>query len=195
MTVADLEERVLGESSYLRKSSDERLADVLAADSIDLINAITRRVEKMSSDLLFAWTISYLLDSGDVETLDYGTVTPIVPAVKWDQAASDPLADLAVAVNSIVANSGLLADVLVLGADVLPVFLGNAKVQDLLNKLNLTLGDIRPAKPQTPGTVHRANLPPESGLVQLCGACRWQLTKERSSRGRSSTTLASRLPL
>src|SRR5262245_12102858 len=78
-TVADLEERTAGESGYSRRTPDERFAEILASDQIELINSTVRRIEKMSSDLLFSGAISYLLDSGDVETLDYGVVTPVVP--------------------------------------------------------------------------------------------------------------------
>ena len=57
-----------------------------------------------------------------------------------------------VAVSTIIANSGLVPDIFVMGANVLSVFLGNTKVLDLLNKLNFTLGDVRPGKPEGVGT-------------------------------------------
>ena len=152
-SAAELDERAFGETSYSKRSASERLAEIIAQDSADLIGFVTRRIEQMSSSLLFNGSISYLLDSGETESLVYGTVTPVVPAVKWDAASgSDPLADLQTAVNSIVANSGLLPDTLVLGAQVLSVFLGHPKVQDVLNKLNLALGNVMPTKPQAPGT-------------------------------------------
>ena len=151
-TASELDERSFGESTYSRKTASERFADLVVADLLELTDAVIRRVEQMSSSLLFEGSISYLLDSGETETLAYGTVAPTIPATKWDQANSDPLGDLQSATNAIVANSGLLPDTLVLGASVMSVFLSHPKVLDTLNKLNVTLGDIRPSKPQAPGT-------------------------------------------
>lgn len=149
ITTAELDERLGGESSYSRRSADERLAELVAADSLELVDSIVRRIEKMTSDLLFVGKLSYLLDDGSTETLDYGVITPIIPALKWD-ATGDPIADLQAAVNSVVSSSGLLCDTLVMGADVLTAFLGNAKVQDVLNKINYSLGNIAPQKPKPP---------------------------------------------
>ena len=70
----------LGESAYSRRTPAERLAEIVAADLIELVGATTRRIEKMTSDLLFTGAISYLLDDGSTETLTYGTITPIVPS-------------------------------------------------------------------------------------------------------------------
>jgi hypothetical protein len=44
----------------------------------------------MSSQLLFKGSITYLLDDGTTETLEYGTPTEVTPAVTWDDAAADP---------------------------------------------------------------------------------------------------------
>jgi hypothetical protein len=150
-TVTDLDDRLLGESSYSRRTPDERLAEIVAADVVDLTNSVMRRIEQMTSSILFTGSFSYLLDDGSTESLDYGTVTPVVPTAKWD-ATGDPIADLAAASNAIVAASGLLPDTLVLGADVLSAFLANTKVQDQLNKLHLVTGGIQPSPPQGVGT-------------------------------------------
>jgi hypothetical protein len=152
-SVSDLDDRLAGESAYSRRTPSERLAEIIAADLVDLVAAVTRRVEKMSSDLLFTGSISYLLDDGSVETLSYGSVTPIIPSVLWDAATgSDPIKDLSNAANTIVANSGLQPDVVVMGADALSVFLNNAVVAEQMNKLHLVVGGISPAPPEGVGT-------------------------------------------
>jgi hypothetical protein len=110
-----------------------------------------RRIEQMTASILFGGSFSYQLDDGSSESLDYGVISPIIPALKWD-ATGDPIADLAAASNTIVAASGLLPDTLVLGADVLTAFLANTKVQDQLNKLHLVSGGIQPSPPQGVGT-------------------------------------------
>ena len=103
--VTDLDDRLMGESAYSRRTPSERLAEIVAADLIDLVGATTRRIEQMTS-LLFTGAISYLLDDGSTETLSYGTITPIVPTTLWDAANSDPLKDLTNAANTIIANAG-----------------------------------------------------------------------------------------
>jgi hypothetical protein len=150
-SVADLDERLLGESTYSKRSPDERLIDLVAQDIIDLTNSIMRRIEQMTASILLTGAFGYLLDDGATETLDYGTISPIIPTGKWD-ATGDPIADLTSAVNTIVTASGLLPDTLVLGADVLTAFLANAKVQDQLNKVHLISGGIQPSPPTGIGT-------------------------------------------
>jgi hypothetical protein len=44
---------VIGETSYSRRSPEEKLAEIVVADALDLMNAIVRRVEKMSADVPF----------------------------------------------------------------------------------------------------------------------------------------------
>jgi hypothetical protein len=150
-SVVDLDDRLAGETAYSRRTPAERLTDIVAADIIDLVGAVTRRVEKMTSDLLFTGSISYLLDDGSTETLSYGTITPIVPTAPWD-AAGDPIADLSAAAATIIGASGLVPDTVVMGVDALSAFLANAKVADQLNKLHIVAGGISPAAPEGIGT-------------------------------------------
>jgi hypothetical protein len=150
-SVADLDQRILGENSYSRRSAEDRLAEILVKDIADLTDAIVRRIEKMASDLLLSGSISYALDDGTVESLVYGTVTPTVPTAKWD-AAGDPVADLTAACNAIITASGLPPDVLIMGASVVSALLSNPKVQSQLNTLHLVSGSIQPTAPKGIGT-------------------------------------------
>ena len=161
--VTDLDVRAFGENAYSKKTPQERFTDLVVRDIVDLTQSAQRRIEQMTSSLLFTGEFSYRLDSGETETLDYGTVTPIVPATKWDATNSDPLGDLQTAVNQIVASSGLMPDTLVLGSNVMSVFLSHPQVIDVLNKLNVSLGAIQPSKPvlgtsQFVGRVYRPYL-------------------------------------
>ena len=67
-SVADLDQRVLGENAYSRRSAEERLAEIIAKDLADLTDSIVRRIEKMASDLLLNGKIDYVLDDGTVES-------------------------------------------------------------------------------------------------------------------------------
>jgi hypothetical protein len=150
-TVADLDQRVIGENSYSRRSAEERLGEIIAKDIAELTDSIVRRIEQMASSLLLSGSISYLLDDGTTESLVYGAVTPTVPTAKWD-AAGDPVADLAAACNTIITASGLLPDVLIMGAGVVSALLSNAKAQAQLNLLHLVAGSIKPSPPTGIGT-------------------------------------------
>ena len=150
-TVVDLDERVIGENAYSKRSAEERLGEIIGRDIADLTDSIVRRIEKMASDLLLNGSISYALDDGTTESLVYGTITPTVPTAKWD-AAGDPVADLTAACNAIITNSGLLPNVLIMGASVVSALLANAKVQTQLNTLHLVSGSIQPSPPTGIGT-------------------------------------------
>ena len=52
-TVTDLDQREFGESAYSKRTPEERFAERLAKDTSDLIGAATRRIEQMTSSLLF----------------------------------------------------------------------------------------------------------------------------------------------
>ena len=145
--VTDLDVRSFGESVYSKRSPQERFTELVVKDLLDLTHSATRRIEQMTASLLFTGSFSYRLDSGETESLDYGTITPIAPSVAWDAADSDPLGDLQAAVNTIVGASGLMPDVLVLGSNVMSTFLSHPAVLDTLNKLNVSLGSIQPSKP------------------------------------------------
>jgi hypothetical protein len=149
--VSDLDERLIGENSYSRRSAEERLSEIVAQDIADLTNSIVRRIEQMASSLLLNGSISYALDDGTTESLVYGVITPVVPTGKWD-AAGDPISDLASACNSIITSSGLLPNVLIMGARVVTALLGNTKTQSQLNTLHLVSGAIQPTAPQGIGT-------------------------------------------
>ena len=151
-TVTDLDQRLLGDHAYERRSAEERLAEVIARDLAELTDSIVRRVEQMASSLLLTGSISYALDDGSTESLVYGPITPTQPTAKWDTAEGDPIADLTLACNEIITNSGLLPNVLIMGADVVSALFSNAKVQDQLNKLHLVAGSIQPTAPTGIGT-------------------------------------------
>jgi hypothetical protein len=152
-SVSDLDDRLAGETAYSRRTPADRLAEVVAKDLVELVEATTRRIEQMTASLLFNGSFSYLLDDGSTETLSYGTITPIVPAVLWDATSgSDPCKDLSSAANAIIAASGLVPDTVVMGADVLRAFLNNTTVQSQLDKLHLIVGGIQPSAPTGVGS-------------------------------------------
>ena len=74
------------------------------------------------------------------------------PAVLWDVPTGDPIKDLSAAAATIIANSGLIPDTVVFGAEALAAFLNNNIVQEQMNKLHIVAGGISPTAPQGVGT-------------------------------------------
>lgn len=72
LSVADLEDRQFGEHVYDSRSASDRMAEMVVDDGIELRETISRRIEWMTSQLLFTGSISYRLDDGSTETLEYG---------------------------------------------------------------------------------------------------------------------------
>ena len=64
----------------------------------------------------------------------------------------DPLGDLTNAANTIIATSGFVPDMVVMGIDALNVFLNHQAVKDQLNRLHLIAGGIQPAAPEGVGS-------------------------------------------
>ena len=154
---------ILTETAYSRRTPTDRLAELVARDLRELVDATARRVEQMTSSLLFSGAFSYKLDDGSTETLSYGSVVPVVPATLWDAVSgSDPLKDLTAAVDAIIASSGLIPDTVVFGADTLSAFLANDSVATQLNRLHLVVGSIQPSAPlgseQFIGTLYRPHV-------------------------------------
>ena len=46
--VTDLDDRLAGETAYSRRTGAERLAEIVARDLIELVDAATRRIEQMT---------------------------------------------------------------------------------------------------------------------------------------------------
>jgi hypothetical protein len=143
-TIADLEDRAMGETVYDSRPASERVLDALADDFLECREAIVRRIEWMSSQLLFTGSISYLLDDGTTETLEYGTPVEVTPAIPWSDESADPFKDLVSAADGIQAASGAVADLIVLGSAALDTFLRHPKVQSWMNLIRFNVLTVEP---------------------------------------------------
>ena len=161
--VTDLDERAFGESVYSKKTPQERFTEIIVRDLLDLTNSATRRIEQMSASLLFTGAFSYRLDSGETESLDYGTITPIVPTIKWDargQRSAGRSAKRGQSDRRRERIDARHARPRKQRHDDVPLA---SAVLDTLNKLNVSLGALAPSKPsvgtsQFVGRVYRPYL-------------------------------------
>src|SRR5262252_9090962 len=146
----DLEARLPGETIYSQRSPADRAAELLAEDAIFCDEAITRREEWMCRNVLVNGAITVTADTGYQLSVDYTQSSAgaannhYVPAVKWDQAASDPLADLEAARLAVIKDSGIAPDVALFGVNAASVFIRNANVAKLLDSIRYQIATIQP---------------------------------------------------
>jgi hypothetical protein len=146
----DLEARMIGENIYSARSPADRAAELLAEDAIFCDEAITRREEWMCRNVLVNGALTVTADTGYQLSIDYtqssagAAVNHYVPAVKWDQAASDPLADLEAARLATIKDSGIQPNVALFGVNAASVFIRNANVAKLLDSLRYQIASIQP---------------------------------------------------
>lgn len=146
----DLEARLPGETVYSQRSPADRAAELLAEDAIFCDEAISRREEWMCRNVLVNGAITVTADNGYQMVVDYTQSSAgaannhYVPAVKWDQAGSDPLDDLEKARLATIKDSGIQPNVALFGVNAAKVFIRNAQVATLLDKIRYQIATIEP---------------------------------------------------
>lgn len=146
----DLEARLPGETIYQGRTAADRAADLLAEDSIFLDEAISRREEWMCRALLINGSITVTADNGYTNVINFmesSAGTPnnhFIPAVKWDQTGSDPLADLEAARLAVIRDSGISPNVVLFGANAKSAFINNATVAKFLDSIRYQIATIQP---------------------------------------------------
>jgi Phage major capsid protein E len=146
----DLEARLPGETIYSQRSPADRAAELLAEDAIFCDEAISRREEWMCRNVLVNGKITVTADTGYQLVIDYTESSAgaannhDVPALKWDVAGSDPLADLEAGRINTIKASGISPNVVLMGANASKVFIRNASVSTLLDKQRFEIAQIQP---------------------------------------------------
>jgi hypothetical protein len=142
----DLLKRTPGEAAYTQKSGFEREAYWLGLDYADLDVRISRRIEWQIAQLLFTGKIiaSDADDQKVISEINYGTPESVTIAVKWDQASSDPHADLRSAMRHLTSVCYAQADLVVLGKNAANAYIKNQAVIDGFNKFWVKTGEMKP---------------------------------------------------
>jgi Phage major capsid protein E len=142
----DLMRRIPGEAAFTNKSGIEREAYWLAQDFADLDNRISRRIEQQISQVLFTGKIvaSDADDKKTISEIDYGAPESIPVTTKWDQAGSDPHADLRNAMRHLSSVAYVSPDLIVLGRSAAAAYVKNAAVVDAYSKFWVRPGELKP---------------------------------------------------
>lgn len=144
-TAQELLKKPIGQNIYAPVDPSSRAAAKLGEDLASLDDMIVRREEYMALLAMLDGevdivgdginrTVSFDFDATHFEAL---TGTDV-----WDNAASDPIADLLEWRLIVLRDSGRAPDVCIMGDSVAQAFLKHAKVQDLFNKWNVHPGEI-----------------------------------------------------
>ncbi|BBF41998.1 putative capsid protein of prophage [Lachnospiraceae bacterium KM106-2] len=164
LTIDTLNQKGFGEELYENKTPEQRQAEVLGEDLADLSEMIDRREE---------WMCSELLQSGEVimkhYAEEYGKGTPVekvlrfydkakgfqnkyTPDTTWDMETATIYDDLDAMVSMFTKHGCPVADIN-MSAGVYSRFIGNEKIQKLLDNRSMHIGDITPI--ETPeGVAH-----------------------------------------
>lgn len=140
-TAQDMIRRQPGQSIESTAQANNRLA----RDTQTLMTSITRREEYMAARQLQDGQLTITGD-GYNGLINFNFAADhkitLTGTDKWDDAGSDPIMDIRAWVQKIADDSGLKATRVTLGSDAATAFIGNAKVQEYMNKLKMTVGEV-----------------------------------------------------
>lgn len=140
-----LMKRSAGEALYSGKSPDERAAEQLARDLVELDDIITRLEEVMCAKALFEGKVRVKGDGVD-ELIDFHLTNKeaLADGAKWSQTGATPLEDLKRMKSNILNSSAINPNVAIFGKKALELFLSNPKVLELLDLRLVETGQIDP---------------------------------------------------
>lgn len=146
ITGDDLNKRSIGENVYSAKKPDQRAAELLAQDLMDLDEAIIRREEWMVSQVLFTGEVHIIGEDVDqILDFDFTNKETLSGTDLWsDQANSDPIADLKQWRLAVIQKSGITPDRIIMASDVVDAFVNHPAVQKVMDNTRIILGKIEP---------------------------------------------------
>ena len=145
-----------GETPYNFKGPEERVASLIAQDTVDMDDEIARTEEYMCARCMFDGTIPINYRSKTNVVIDYGFTNSTTLAKYWTDPTADPLADLRLAQQALNAN-GYSGDVAIYSPEAWNALMGNQKVIDSLKVVNTMLAPM--------SSIAIGQTPP-SGVVQ-----------------------------
>jgi len=152
MSVDDISARMLGEDIFSLRTPEQRAAELMGQDLVDLDEMITRREEWQVRQLLLEGKIIMKGIIDDInertvdQTVDFGFTNyeALTGADKWDTETADIYGCIEDKKLDIVKKTGIAPTVGVMATDVKRSFINNKKIQDLHNIINMRLGMIQP---------------------------------------------------
>jgi hypothetical protein len=157
-TAEDLQKRAFGENYFGTMTPDQRAAQKLAADMVELDDMITRREEWMAANALFAGAID-MVGEGVDQTVDFGLTNKeaLAAGARWNEGTADIIGNLTAWSRVCLQGSGYKPTHAIMGTDAADEFMRNEKVQKMMDLRRVDVGAINPAElPQ--GVTYIGNL-------------------------------------
>jgi hypothetical protein len=148
-TAQDAFYRAAGEHIYSSRSATSRMLEQMGKDFAELEALITRREEWMCAEALFKGEIT-MIGEGVNEKVTFGlgtthNVTITTDASKWSKTTSNPLKDLRTWRRTIIQDSGVPPNIIVMGSTVVDNFVDNELVKKALDVRRIDRGIIDPS--------------------------------------------------
>lgn len=159
LTIDDLNRKQMGENLFSDRTPEARQAEILAQDLADFDNMHTAREEYIAAECMFnnGYILRQYADKyGESEYVEYemkfyaegANPAVYVPGVKWNETASDKLADLKQMIHMLTSKANNATEV-ILGADAAEELLNDATIKAAMDLARYNIGAIDPiALPQ-----------------------------------------------
>lgn len=169
LTIDDLNKKGFGENLFSERTAADRQAEMLVQDLEDFDEMHTNREEYIAAKCMFenGYVLRQYADKyGESEYVEYimkfydEGENPAVytPGVKWNESASDKMADLYQMIRMLTSVGNAASEVL-LGSDAADAMLADAKLKELFDLNNYRIGAIDPvALPQGAARLGRLNV-------------------------------------
>ncbi len=149
MNVCDLLSRMAGVDPFSAAFTEfaAQMVATMAKGFVLIDDKIKRAVELQASQILQTGKLTLTNSAGDtVYDLDFKPKATHFPTVgtAWDNAASDPLADLESLAKVIRADGKVNPDRLIMGSTALSNFLKHSDVKEFLDNRRINIGEIAP---------------------------------------------------
>lgn len=145
LTVDDVEKRMAGENIYTTKTPEQRELELLAEDTKELEDRIERTKNWLAREMIYNGKINIQdEEDGYCFEIDFDFTNKEVLAKGWDEADSDPIADLTRARLNCIQSAGVAPTVAILSGDVVDAFKNHEKVQKAMDIKNFNFAAYTP---------------------------------------------------
>lgn len=170
LTIDDIVKRGIGENVFSSRTPEQRQAELLAQDLVDLENMITRREEWLASQILFygKTVMKGHIDYDDKnfieQEIDYGFTNKetLAGTDRWGEPSSDIYGNLEEWRLEVIQKTDVAPNIAIFGREALAKFRNDEKIQKMMNLLNMNFGTFAPVV-QANGLTFIGRLP-ELGL-------------------------------
>lgn len=147
----DLLNRSPGENIYEAKDPEDRAAEQLTNDMLEMDSMITRREEQMCSQALFTGEIN-VVGEGVNDTIQYWSqlaaneqpTTALASGSRWNEAGAEVLANLRTWRRNVVQKCGIAPTNAILGAAAAEALMSNENLIKVLDTRRIDQGFIDP---------------------------------------------------